>query len=219
MLQIKTVAPSTFDLLIRLQQEDLLSTTRLVGGTSLSLQIGHRTSVDLDLFSYEKFDSGSIQELLFEKYDFVPNIVTENTILGSAEGVKLDIIYHPFKWIDETVYGDDGIRLASTKEIAAMKLHAVINSGKRPKDFLDLAFLSKNYSYNEMLGFLLEKYPRYDPMMADRSINYFGDVDKSKIPEIRVIGYKLDWRRIEKRLLAITAKPDNIFPEEFLLTI
>ena len=217
MLQIQTVAPATFDLLKRLQGEELLSSTRLVGGTSLALQMGHRTSVDLDLFTVDKFDSERVQELLFEKYDFTPNFVSANTILGFAEGVKLDIIYHPFRWIDNIVADQDGIRLASAKEIAAMKLHAIINSGKRPKDFLDIAFLSRRYSYNEMLDFLLEKYPRYDPMMANRSIVYFGDIDTDKIPEIKMIGYKLDWKRVEKRLLQITAKPNQIFDTEFLL--
>ena len=218
MLQIETVAPATFDLLRRLQSEELLGTTRLVGGTSLALQMGHRTSVDLDLFSFEKFDSQRVQELLFEKYGFTPNLVTANTIIGFSEGVKIDIIYHPFKWID-SIITENGVRLSSTKEIAAMKLHAIINSGQRPKDFVDLAFLSQKYSYNQMLSFLLEKYPQYDPMLANRSINYFGDIDKNKIPEILMIGYKLDWARVEKRLLQITKKPDEVFPTEFLKSV
>ena len=216
MLQIETVSPATFDLLKRLQHEELLASTRLVGGTSLALQVGHRTSVDLDLFSYEKFDSERVQELLFQKYDFTPNVITANCILGYAEGVKLDIIYHPFIWIDKILGTKEGIRLASAKEIAAMKLHAIINSGKRPKDFLDIGFLSKKYSYNEMLGFLLQKYPRYDPMMANRSINYFGDIDKTKIPEIIMLGYKLDWKCVERRLLKMTAHPDKVFSSDFL---
>ncbi|MBO4475314.1 MAG: nucleotidyl transferase AbiEii/AbiGii toxin family protein [Bacteroidales bacterium] len=217
MLQIQTVAPATFDLLRRLQNEEILSSTRLVGGTSLALQIGHRTSVDLDFFSCEEMDIQGVQELLFDKYDFTPGVITGKSILGVAEGVKLDIIYHPFKWIDDIVPGVEGIRLASTKEIAAMILHAIINSGKRPKDFLDLAFLSKYYSYDEMVGFLLEKYPRYDPMMANRAVNYFEDVDKQEIPEIQMFGYKLNWGRVEKRLLQITKNPDKAFDADFLL--
>ena len=46
MLQTSTVKESTFELLKRLQAEPLLATTRLVGGTALSLQIGHRESND-----------------------------------------------------------------------------------------------------------------------------------------------------------------------------
>ena len=50
MLQTATVAPGTLELLRRLQAEPLLGNARLVGGTALSLQIGHRKSDDLDLF-------------------------------------------------------------------------------------------------------------------------------------------------------------------------
>ena len=49
MLFKETISDSTLELLIQLQSQALLKNTRLVGGTSLALQIGHRISVDLDL--------------------------------------------------------------------------------------------------------------------------------------------------------------------------
>ena len=64
MLQTSTVKESTFELLKRLQAEPLLSTTRLVGGTALSLQIGHRESEDLDLFSVEPLEGMLVQQML-----------------------------------------------------------------------------------------------------------------------------------------------------------
>ena len=50
MLHLETVESTTLELLIRLQGLNSLKETRLVGGTALSLQYGHRISVDLDLF-------------------------------------------------------------------------------------------------------------------------------------------------------------------------
>ncbi len=50
MLRLEAVEPVTFALLKRLQHLPVLSNTRLVGGTALALQLGHRTSVDLDIF-------------------------------------------------------------------------------------------------------------------------------------------------------------------------
>ena len=50
MLSFQTVEPHTLELLRRLMAMPLLSGTRLVGGTSLALQYGHRNSVDLDFF-------------------------------------------------------------------------------------------------------------------------------------------------------------------------
>lgn len=81
MLQTGTVKESTLGLLKRLQAEPLLTTTRLVGGTALSLQIGHRESDDLDLFSVEPIEGMLIQSLLIDKYGFVPSIVSDNTLI------------------------------------------------------------------------------------------------------------------------------------------
>lgn len=50
MLHVETIEPDTLELLKQLQRDPALVDTRLVGGTSLALQLGHRKSVDLDLF-------------------------------------------------------------------------------------------------------------------------------------------------------------------------
>ena len=210
MLQTGTVAGSTLELLKRLQSEALLSTTRLVGGTSLSLQIGHRVSDDLDLFSVDPLDGLQIQQLLIEKYAFRPSVVTPNALLGFVQGVKIDVIYHPFPWLEDPVF-ESGCKLASIADIAAMKMHAIINSGKRPKDFVDIAFLSVSYSYNDLKRLLLMRYPSYDPIMADKAIIYFDDIDEALIPEIKMLGYRFDFSLIRKRILRMTEYPDKVY--------
>ncbi len=188
----------------------MLRDTRLVGGTALSLQIGHRISDDLDLFSVEPLDGLAAQRLLIDKYGFIPSVITENTLIGFIQGVKIDVIYHPFPWVEQEI-GEDGLRIASKKDVAAMKMHAIINSGKRPKDFVDIAFLSMHFSYNEIKRLLLERYPAYDPMMADRAVIYFGDIDESLSPEIRMIGYEFDFERIQNRIIKMTDNPDKVY--------
>lgn len=210
MLQTSTVKKSTFGLLKRLQAESLLATTRLVGGTALSLQIGHRESDDLDLFSVEPLEGMLIQKLLVDNYGFVPSVVQENTLIGFVEGVKIDVIYHPFPWLEPAIEGE-GIRIATVTDIAAMKMHAIINSGKRPKDFVDVAFLSMRYSYNQIKQQLLRRYSAYDPIMADKAIIYFGDIDEMLIPEIRMLGYQFDFERIKHRIIKMTDSPDKLY--------
>ena len=210
MLQTGTVKTTTLGLLKSLQDEPLLKSTRLVGGTALSLQIGHRESDDLDLFSVEPMDMMAVQMLLVGKYVFVPSVIAENTLIGFIDGVKIDVIYHPFPWIDDAVQ-DDGFRLASVADIAAMKMHAIINSGKRPKDFVDIAFLSTRYSYNEIKNLLLQRYPAYDPIMVDKAIIYFGDIDDILIPKIRMLGYVFDFKAVEKRIIKMTDFPDKVY--------
>lgn len=211
MLQTATVKASTLKLLKSLQAEPALATTRLVGGTALSLQIGHRESDDLDLFSVEQMDMMVVQTLLIDKYHFVPSVIADNTLIGFVDGVKLDVIYHPFPWLEEAIL-DDEMRLATTTDIAAMKMHAIINSGKRPKDFVDIAFLSMHLSYNEIKKLLLRRYPAYDPIMVDKAIIYFGDVDELLFPDIRMLGYKFDFSLIEKRIISMTDNPDKVYP-------
>lgn len=210
MLQTSTVAESTIELLKRMQSEPLLAYTRLVGGTALSLQIGHRESEDLDLFSVEPLDNLSVQALLIEKYGFEPSMIADNTLIGFIDGVKIDVIYHPFAWLENAVE-EDGMRIASKSDIAAMKMHAIINSGKRPKDFVDISFLSMHYSYNELKRLLLRRYPAYDPIMADKAIIYFGDIDENLIPKIKMLGYLFDFERIKSRIVKMTDSPDRIY--------
>lgn len=210
MLQTSTVAESTLELLKSLQSEPELSSAILVGGTALSLQIGHRESDDLDLFSVEPLDMMAIQSLLLNKYAFSPSVIEENTLIGFVNGVKIDVIYHPFPWLKEAVT-EEGMRIASVSDIAAMKMHAIINSGKRPKDFVDIAFLSMYFSYNEIKRLLLKRYPAYDPIMADKAIIYFGDIDSLLVPGIKMIGYVFDFDLIRKRIVKMTDNPDKVY--------
>ena len=62
MLQTQTIAPATLQLLKRFMQDSELRSFRLVGGTSLALQLGHRISVDLDLFTDAAFDEQLLRE-------------------------------------------------------------------------------------------------------------------------------------------------------------
>ena len=210
MLQTGTVKESTLRLLKSLQKEPLLATTRLVGGTALSLQIGHRESDDLDLFSVEPLDELGVQNMLIDDFGFQPSVIAGNTLIGFIQGVKIDVIYHPFPWLEDAIH-EDGMRIASMADIAAMKMHAIINSGKRPKDFVDIAFLSTRFSYNEIKKLLLQRYPAYDPIMSDKAVIYFGDIDDLLIPDIRMLGYQLDIQAVEKRILKMTDYPDRMY--------
>lgn len=210
MLQTSTVKESTLGLLKQLQAEPLLSTTRLVGGTALSLQIGHRESEDLDLFSVEPLEGTLVHQMLVDRYGFTPTVVADNTLIGFIQGVKIDVIFHPFPWL-ETAIEEDGMRIATKSDIAAMKVHAIINSGKRPKDFVDIAFLSMHYSYNQIKALLLRRYSSYDPIIADKAVIYFGDIDELLVPEIKMLGYEFDFERIKSRVIKMTDRPDKVY--------
>ena len=152
----------------------------------------------------------AVQQVLVDKYGFVPSVIDQNTLVGFIQGVKIDVIYHPFPWLDNAIE-EEGFRIATKKDIAAMKMYAIINSGKRPKDFVDIAFLSMYFSYNDIKRLLLRRYPAYDPIMADRAVIYFGDVDEALIPEINMIKYEFDFERITNRIIKMTDYPDKMY--------
>ena len=210
MLQKKSIETTTFELLKKLMTEPILSQTRLVGGTALALQLGHRKSTDLDLFTNEQPDIEFISNTLTENYGYIPVFQSRNTTIGTIDGVKIDVIYHPYKWLNPVVV-EESIRLASIEDIAAMKLHAIANSGERPKDFVDIVFIGKRYSFNQMKEFGIQKYPVYNPLMFDKSIIYFDDINQEAISNIKMNGYDMDWEKIKQRIVKMTEKPDKVF--------
>ena len=58
---------------------------------------------------------------------------------------------------------------------------------------------------------LLRRYPAYDPIMVDKAIIYFGDVDELLIPEIRMLGYQFDFAAVEKRIIKMTDNADKVY--------
>ncbi len=69
MLHLRTIEPRTLELLKSVLKEPLLANNFLVGGTSLALQMGHRFSVDLDLFTHQSFEAEALLEALRAKFN------------------------------------------------------------------------------------------------------------------------------------------------------
>ena len=92
MLYTQTVAPETLELLKRLESEPFMDSFSLAGGTALALYLGHRVSVDLDLFTPESFDEKQLEFSLRHKYGFQTKFTAQHTLKGTIGGVKID--YH-----------------------------------------------------------------------------------------------------------------------------
>lgn len=166
-LQKQTVSDTLWNSLTILMQQQELKDFRLVGGTSLSLQLGHRMSVDIDLFTdlpYDSIDFNTIDKLMKSIFPIVQEGSGGNNSMGKSyfvgtsndDLVKLDLFY-----TDSFIYSEiitDGIRIAGKEEIAAMKLE-VIGNGGRKKDFWDLHELLEHHSLSEMLDFYEQRFP------------------------------------------------------------
>jgi hypothetical protein len=143
-------------------QADVLKDYRLVGGTALSLHLGHRMSVDIDLFTdggnYGKIDYDAIEHYLLETFPFVSGDLGSDPVFGKSyligqdkdNVVKVDIYYASEPFFGALIEAD-GIRLASVEEIIAMKVD-VVQRGGRKKDFWDLHELLEQYSIDQMIA-------------------------------------------------------------------
>jgi len=207
MLHTETVEPETLELLRKLQSEEMLKDAYLVGGTSLALRLGHRKSIDLDLFIKEDYDNEELSYFLQKKYDFQVRVCRGWTLKGEIRNVKIDIISYKYDFVKEPEI-IDGVKMLSIPDIIAMKLVAISDSGTRMKDFVDIAYLSTMYSLEDMLSFFSKKYPNSNPMTAAKGLTYFGDLDQKDIVDTAV---KFSWNSVKKRLEDMTKQSDRIF--------
>jgi len=147
------------------------------------MQIGHRVSVDIDLFSPEAFEQDALIYHLEKSYGFQMQFTHRNTLKGIIDGVFVDILTHPYRFIRPELTMED-IRMASPEDIAAMKVNAITGDGSRVKDFIDLHFLLNQFTLAEILGFYKEKYDQRNDFHALKSICYFDDIDFNAWPRM-----------------------------------
>jgi predicted nucleotidyltransferase component of viral defense system len=160
MLYWNTVNDLLKESLLTLMQAKELSEFRLVGGTALSLHLGHRMSVDIDLFTdapYRSVDFDAIESMLSTSFGYVKGTfggiagMGKSYMVGTDNNnvVKIDIYYSMDPFFQDLIE-KDGVRMATVEEIIAMKLDVVQRGGRR-KDFWDLHELLGTYSIDDMI--------------------------------------------------------------------
>jgi hypothetical protein len=159
----------------------------LVGGTAVALHIGHRRSIDFDLFKFSSIKPRSIVEKISE-FNFAPIItrrVTEQMNLTVNE-VKFTFFQYPFK-IDVTEKFEDILRLPKLIDLAAMKAYAL---GRRSKwkDYVDMYFLLKeHFTVEQITGRAIEIYGQFFSEKLFRAqLSYFNDINYSEPVEYLV---------------------------------
>ncbi len=160
MLYWDTVNDLLKESLVKLMHAEELKDFRLVGGTALSLYLGHRISVDIDLFTdapYGSVDFDAIEAFLNRSFPHVNGDFGGNPGMGKSyligtspdSVVKLDLYYSMDPFFQDLME-EDGIRMATQEEIIAMKID-VVQRIARKKDFWDLHELLSKYSINNMI--------------------------------------------------------------------
>ncbi len=186
----KTVSPILKSMLLDLMNEELFNPFRLVGGTALSLQCGHRMSVDIDLFTdfeYASLDFELFANYLAKKYPYCEYGSIQNVGMGTyfkigpsaLETVKIDIYYTDTFVFNKVKFGT--VRMASIEEIIAMKLDVISRTGRK-KDFWDLHLFIDQFSFEEMLNLYQKRYPYNDSTLIRMKLTDFEFADNDFDP-------------------------------------
>jgi hypothetical protein len=180
-------------------QQPYLKGFNLVGGTALSLQIGHRKSIDLDLFTSEDFDPAALKSLLDSDFaHFQAMLERNNTLITTIDGVKVDFIRFKYGFAYPVLL-ENNFRLANINDIAPMKLDAITGRGKK-KDFFDLYFLLQLFTLPQLLTLYQAKYQHTTLFHVIKSMNYFEEAEAEADPI--VFDKKVTWAAVKKAIIS-----------------
>jgi hypothetical protein len=96
MLRTQTVEEGTLDLIKALMSDEKLNEFNLVGGTALALQIGHRISIDIDLFSTNSFNAQELAAHLEKNHSATQLRSLTNGVFCFINDIKVDLISHQY---------------------------------------------------------------------------------------------------------------------------
>ena len=198
-LHLNILPGNQLQLLEILSNQPFITDFYLAGGTGLALNIGHRKSLDFDFFIPGDFDTSVIINKLTQIGTYQRENEEKNTINGTLDGVRISFFGYRYKIIDDFITFNK-IRLAGFKDIAAMKLEAIAGRGNK-KDFVDMFFLLKQYTLEEIFIFHVNKYGiglsnQYHLL---KSLVYFADAESEAMP---VMMKPLNWDDVKKQIIS-----------------
>lgn len=153
----------------------------LVGGTAFALYLGHRRSIDFDLFSAKEFKNTRLQNKILKSKKINQVIVSklgEYTLV--IDRVKFTFFHYPFA-IDFSEKFDNWIKIPDLLTLAAMKAYALGYRAKW-KDYVDLSFVFQKYSYKQI---------------TEKADQIFGEIFNEKLFREQLVYFK-DINYVEK---------------------
>ena len=193
-----------WETLLKYQNEPFYKNFHLAGGTALTLQIGHRISNDIDLFTAESLNK---EKLLLYAQDIHKNVEILNDdktifqLYFPHKNLKIDFVRYPYKLLDPLVTTNEGLHMVGKNDIAAMKVSATGTRGYEAKDFVDLFFLLKEISIDNIIENFKKKYETENPLHYIRSMTYFDDVSPDSWKSIKMITEPLSVKEVKNTLI------------------
>lgn len=170
----------------------------LAGGTGLALQLGHRTSIDLDFFSVDPFDGDTLRSALGKLGRLEVQAQSAETLHARLDGVRVSYLRSEVSFLFPTI-AYRGLQVADARDIAAMKIIAIGGRGSR-KDYVDLyAYLEAGGDFPALIEILRQRYKNttFNEVHLLRSLVFFEDAEKEPMPRML---RTTDWSKVRSRL-------------------
>ncbi|MBI3013012.1 MAG: nucleotidyl transferase AbiEii/AbiGii toxin family protein [Elusimicrobia bacterium] len=169
----------------------------LAGGTALALQLGHRTSEDLDFFTRHTFSTEKTFQKLKRLRLELKIVQEENQTLSVLiQDVKVSLFNYPYPFtgIQPKFLG---VPLANVLDIASMKIIAACQRGTK-RDFVDLYFILQDIPFRKVAENMIERYgkERINPIVVGKSLVYFNDADGDPEPSY-IVKNRPSWENIK----------------------
>jgi len=194
-----------WETLLRFQKEPFYKNYHLVGGTALTLLIGHRISDDIDLFTTENIDKERIFRYA-QSIDKSVEVLNDDKniyqLYFTDKDLKIDFVQYTYKLIDPIITTNEGLHMIGKNDISAMKMSAAGTRGYEAKDFVDLFFLLKEISIDNIIENFKKKYETENPLHYIRSMAYFDDVTSDSWNSIKYISKPVSANEIKNTLIS-----------------
>lgn len=173
----------------------------LVGGTAIAFHIGHRRSIDFDLFSDKEFDNSKIRRKIMKTHQIIQVFKDETgQYTLSIQGVRFTFFQYPFL-VRASESFDGVIKLPDLLTLAAMKAYAL---GRRAKwkDYVDLYFVMEKYHGIDKIVKTAKHIfgKEFNEKLFRSQLAYFKDIDYSE-KIIYMPGYEVGDRKIQRALI------------------
>ena len=196
-LHWNTITEAMHQILVEFFQSETGCRFYLAGGTALSLQIGHRLSVDLDFFSPTEDIPSIRSQLEYALAQFHSTLADSSwgNLVFLSKNIRVGFYGYGFPLVSPLVERE-GIRLASIEDIALMKLDAMLSRAAK-KDFYDLYFICQTFNLSQLLEKSEIKFPsvRDFEAQATKRLVYFENAENENDP---VMLKNTSWQVIKK---------------------
>lgn len=178
------ITPAVERALGELRALSVLTGFYLGGGTGLALQLGHRRSADLDLFSPDPFDEERLIQRLAALPEFSLAAKSPHTVHCAVGNVKVSFLSYAYPLLFP-LREFLGVGVADPRDIACMKLSAIAARGAR-RDFIDVYAVARDLGLAHLLELFHQKYARagYNKVHLRKALVYFADAEKEPMPDM-----------------------------------